>query len=135
MDEAWLLRAALRDRQVKAHAERRAAGPIEHLDGQAGLARPRRRGLGQRGRRQGPRRLVDEIARARNSARGGARSRERALAVRGGDVDGWPQDERRRRRAAAAIVREVFVEAVSAEQRAFRDELARARVVRRCGWL
>ena len=83
-------------------------------------------GLGQRGRRQRPGGLVHEIARARYRARGRACARERAFAVGGADVGGRPQDERRRRGPATALVGQVLVEAVAAQQRAFRGDLARA---------
>ncbi len=130
MDETRLLRASLRDGEEQAHAQRGAAGPIENLDGEPGFARPRGGGVGERGRRHRAGGLVDEIACARDGARGGTRAGDGALTVGGGDRARRPQDPRRRRGRAAAFVGEVLVEAVAAEQRTFGRDLARARAVR-----
>jgi hypothetical protein len=68
-------------------------------------------------------------SRARATARAVARARANARStVGGGDRRRRPQDERRRGGRAAALVGEIFVEAVAAEQRAFGGDLARARV-------
>ncbi len=78
VNEARLLGAPLRDREEEAHAERGAGGAIEDLDGEPGARAPtRRRASASRVGVSDPRRLVDEIARARDGARRRARARER----------------------------------------------------------
>ena len=70
-----------------------AAGAIEDLDGEAGIARPCGGGIGEHGGRQRAGGLVDEIARARDRARGRACARERGFAVVGGQQRRGAQHE------------------------------------------
>ena len=92
---------------------------------------PLRGGVGERGRRQRAGGLVDEIACARDGARGDARARNARAPSAASTVAGGRSANVVVACAAAALVGQVLVEAVGAEQRAFGGDLDARRRGRR----